>query len=139
MKLTMNSLISRFLLLPEKSADWYQFSLSSLSLFFLYLDIYVYDFRVLGILQDAELPPIMEEEEPEIPLAFEQSGGGGGGPSVPVMEEFPRVATNEERALVLFKPMNTLLLHSPSNFSVSVDSDMISSFKSKNSTPNPFF
>lgn len=79
----------------------------------------------------------MEEEEPEIPLAFQQSGGGGGGASVPVLEELPHVPMNEERAIVLFKPMNTPLLHSPSNFSVSVDSDMISNFKSKNSIRNP--
>ncbi|KAL6977886.1 hypothetical protein U1Q18_026669 [Sarracenia purpurea var. burkii] len=88
---------------------------------------------------DAELPPIMEEEEPEVPLIFEQQvtpeehhlpsieeqvGGSG-----PIMQEFPSVPKNEERAIVLFTPMNTPLLQSPSNFSVSVNSDIISGIK----------
>ncbi|XP_057980554.1 uncharacterized protein LOC131166222 [Malania oleifera] len=72
---------------------------------------------------DVELPPILEEEEPELLFALEQSGGA------PAMEELPSVPVNEERAIVLFKPMNTPLLHSPSNFSISVDSDIISDFK----------
>lgn len=51
---------------------------------------------------DPELPPIVEEE----------------GESLPV--------PNDERALVLFKPMN---LHSPSNFSFTLSSDLISQIK----------
>ncbi|KAK7318008.1 hypothetical protein RJT34_02705 [Clitoria ternatea] len=50
---------------------------------------------------DAELPPIVEEDEP-LPLP-----------------------PNEERALVLFKP----LLHSPSPFSVTLDSHLMSGIK----------
>lgn len=51
---------------------------------------------------DPELPPIVEE----------------GGESLPV--------PNDERALVLFKPMN---LHSPSDFSLTLSSDLISHIK----------
>lgn len=51
---------------------------------------------------DPELPPIVEEE----------------GESLPV--------PNDERALVLFKPMN---LHSPSDFSLTLSSDLISHIK----------
>lgn len=40
--------------------------------------------------------------------------------------------SNDERAIVLFKPMNTSFMQSaPSNLSVSVDSDIISGFKSQ--------
>lgn len=84
----------------------------------------------------------MEEEEPEVPFGFnpppmgdkhipsymEQTGGLG---SCPIIEELSNVPGNEERALVLFKPMSTPLLLSPSNFSVSVNSDIISGIKSK--------
>ncbi|CAK9170668.1 unnamed protein product [Ilex paraguariensis] len=79
---------------------------------------------------DAELPlpPIMEEEELEIPPAYGQqtiptSNVG------PVIEELPTVPVNEERSIVLFKPMNSPLLQLPSTFSVSVDPDLISGFK----------
>ncbi|KAJ7973700.1 DBH-like monooxygenase [Quillaja saponaria] len=81
---------------------------------------------------DAELPPIMEEEEPEIPLVYhqplpeEQVSGRVGGP---VIEELPSVPANQERAIILFKPVNVAPLQSPSNFSVSVDSNIISGIK----------
>ncbi|MCD9642972.1 hypothetical protein HAX54_030070 [Datura stramonium] len=86
---------------------------------------------------DAELPPIVEEvEEPEIPIAFEQAATY---PSIGtnavnrglVIEELPSVPENEERAIVLFKPMNTPPVHSPSNFSVKVDPQFINGFKSQ--------
>lgn len=67
-----------------------------------------------------DLPPIVEEEEREMPLRFQQL-------TRPVIEELPDVAENEERAIVLFKPINTPLFHSPSNFTV--DSDLISAIK----------
>ncbi|GLT80280.1 hypothetical protein SLA2020_517310 [Shorea laevis] len=63
---------------------------------------------------DAELPPIIEEDEI---------------PEAPVIEELSASPVNEERAVVLFKPFNTHLLHSPSKFSVTIDSDIISGFK----------
>ncbi|XP_047180263.1 uncharacterized protein LOC124846933 [Vigna umbellata] len=51
---------------------------------------------------DAELPPIVEEEEP-------------------LPSPSPSPSPNDERALVLFKP----LAHSPSSFSFTVDSNLI--------------
>lgn len=51
---------------------------------------------------DPELPPIVEEEGETLPVP------------------------NDERALVLFKPMN---LHSPSDFSLTLSSDLISHIK----------
>lgn len=90
---------------------------------------------------DAELPPIMEDDEPEIAMSclqpepeILQSRSGG-----PVIEEMPAESAssyateNEERALVLFKPVHGHLLgmKSPSSFSVSVDPDFISGFKNK--------
>ncbi|RDX78307.1 hypothetical protein CR513_41437, partial [Mucuna pruriens] len=58
----------------------------------------------LPINYDAELPPIVEEEEP-LPL--------------------PLPLPNEERALVLFKP----LAHSPPSFSLTLDSDLMSEIR----------
>lgn len=81
---------------------------------------------------DAELPPIMEDEEVKIPTGFKQSfpvsavGDDSGGP---VIEELPCHPVNEERAIVLFKPMTTPLMHSPTSFTVS--SDIISGFKNQ--------
>ncbi|KAI4346513.1 hypothetical protein L6164_007403 [Bauhinia variegata] len=83
---------------------------------------------------DAELPPILEEEDSEIPnpliheaMAEEKQVRGGG----PVIEELPSSPVNQERAIVLFKPVNTSPLGSPSNFSVTVDSDIISGIKNQ--------
>lgn len=95
------------------------------------------------------MPPIIEEEEPpEIavlskePLIPENFVVGGNGlrieelpdassvsPSAYAMEDRPS-CDNHERAIVLFKPVNTSFLQS-SPLSVSVDSDIISGFKSK--------
>ncbi|KAK4373062.1 hypothetical protein RND71_008446 [Anisodus tanguticus] len=75
-------------------------------------------------MSDAELPPIIEEvEEPEIPIAFEPAAtdpsfGSNAGNRGIVIEELPSAPENEERAIVLFKPTNTPLVHSPSNFSL---------------------
>lgn len=85
------------------------------------------------------MPPIIEEvEEPEIPMTFEQAStytsfGNNGVNRGLVIEELPE---NEERAIVLFKPMNnTPPMHSPSNFSVKVDPQFINGFKSKCQVP----
>ncbi|KAI3443447.1 hypothetical protein Pfo_000112 [Paulownia fortunei] len=86
---------------------------------------------------DVELPPMIEEEERDVPVTLEQSlrqeqkfgSNESGGLKI---EELPSVPDNEERAIVLFKPISTTpLLHSPSNFSVSVNSDLISGLKSQ--------
>ncbi|KAF3437289.1 hypothetical protein FNV43_RR20042 [Rhamnella rubrinervis] len=93
---------------------------------------------------DAELPPIMEEEEPEIftapppPSPSPMVGGGGGGGGIRagsgiVIEELnsdpdPSPPHIDDKAIILFNPANPLLMHrSPSNFSV--DSNIISGFK----------
>ncbi|CAN4097455.1 unnamed protein product [Withania somnifera] len=86
---------------------------------------------------DADLPPIIEEvEEPEIPIAFEQAAtypsfGCNEVNRGLVIEELLGVPDNEERAIVLFKPMSTPHLHSPSNFSVKLDPQFINGFKSQ--------
>ena len=78
----------------------------------------------------------MEEEE-DREVIFEQSMSERTIPSNikrlggPVIEELPCVPENDERAIVLFKPMSTPLSQSPSNFSVSVSPDLITGFKSK--------
>lgn len=78
---------------------------------------------------DAELPPIIEEEEAEIPLGLEQN-------AVPNrmsdqlkpldIEELPLVPDNEDKAIVLFKPVYSQLV-----CSYSVDPNLISSFKNQ--------
>ncbi|KAI3496331.1 hypothetical protein L1887_38689 [Cichorium endivia] len=83
---------------------------------------------------DAELPPIIEEEEmvnpvlPSQPTSVEQ-----------VMTSTPvSLPENEERALVLYEPMNNNnipSLQSRSPFSLSVNSDFLSRYKSKYFTP----
>ncbi|XAR63762.1 hypothetical protein NMG60_11023826 [Bertholletia excelsa] len=85
---------------------------------------------------DADLPPIMEEDEPRVPLVVEEQvkgqvpgNMGRVGVPGPRIEELPMVPENEERAIVLFKPMSTPLFQSPSSFSVTVNSDVISGFK----------
>lgn len=79
------------------------------------------------------MPPIIEEEEPDISIGFEQpelerTFGNNCRRGV-VIEELPDIPENEERALVVFKPVSTPLVQS-SNFSVSVDPRFISGFKS---------
>ncbi|KAH7527830.1 uncharacterized protein LOC107417658 [Ziziphus jujuba] len=95
---------------------------------------------------DAELPPIMEEEEPEILPPFSSSSSSSSSPSVGVgegnnrrgglvIEELncdpdPSPPCKEDKAIVLFNPANPLLIHrSPSTLSFSVDSGIISGFK----------
>ncbi|KAL0291299.1 UNVERIFIED_CONTAM: Isoamylase 1, chloroplastic [Sesamum radiatum] len=63
---------------------------------------------------DAELPPIPEEEEPEAPVAFEQSqpqerrfGIGCNAIRSSKADEFRSGPEDEERAILLFKPINT--------------------------------
>ncbi|GFQ03001.1 hypothetical protein PHJA_002443900 [Phtheirospermum japonicum] len=83
---------------------------------------------------DADLPPIIEDEECEIPMAFEHSllqehrpgSCSSGGIRI---EELPDVPINDEKAIVLFNP--STLPRSPSNFSVSVDPRLISALKNK--------
>ncbi|CDP20191.1 unnamed protein product [Coffea canephora] len=87
---------------------------------------------------DAELAPITEEE-PEIPLVFERPenegsfGGGNGrvGGGGVVIEELPNGVENEERAIVVFNPVNSPLLQSPSNYSISVSPPLISGLKNQ--------
>ncbi|KDP45832.1 hypothetical protein JCGZ_17439 [Jatropha curcas] len=77
---------------------------------------------------DAELPPIMEEEEAEMhpPAVFV---GGVEEKQQPMVDSG---VGNQERAIVVFKPVKTNpLLHSSSNFSVSVDSDLVYGIKSQ--------
>ncbi|XP_009804133.1 uncharacterized protein LOC107810239 [Nicotiana tabacum] len=87
---------------------------------------------------DVELQPIVEEvEEEPMPIAFEQVAtnqsfginGGDLGRNGPVIEELPSVPENEERAIVLFKPMNTQLVQSPSDFSIKVNPQFTNGFK----------
>lgn len=73
--------------------------------------------------QDAELPPIMEEEDesPEFSCS-----------APPAFMEESELDTVNDKAIVLFKPLNSPFLNSSSsNLSVSVDSDLISGFKGK--------
>ncbi|XP_057768516.1 uncharacterized protein LOC130988636 [Salvia miltiorrhiza] len=87
---------------------------------------------------DAELPPmVIVEEEPEVTAsAFdqsqrlpEQSCNESGGLKI---EELPNLGENEERAIVLFQPsITTPVVHSPSNFSVSLDPRFISGWKNQ--------
>lgn len=78
----------------------------------------------------------MEEEEAEIPSPLEVGVGGGFTDDLEL--EF---GSNEERAIVLFKPVNEspLLRSSPSNISFSVDSEILSGFKSKRPKTLPFY
>eukprot|EP00262_Sarcandra_glabra_P000563 TRINITY_DN1066_c0_g1_i1.p1 TRINITY_DN1066_c0_g1~~TRINITY_DN1066_c0_g1_i1.p1 ORF type:complete len:251 (-),score=62.44 TRINITY_DN1066_c0_g1_i1:223-975(-) len=90
---------------------------------------------------DAELPPIMEEEEPGIPLVFEQhvpeiSLQNSAQQSIDVMTEaMTSLPLNEERALVLYKPVHTPLLQvqslPSSNLSFTVNSNLVPGFKSE--------
>lgn len=88
------------------------------------------------------MAPIIEEDEPL--MVFEQTmyppvGAAGAASTtatlvemIPKIEELPP-QENEERALVLFKPMdNTPFLHSPASFSVT--SDILAGLKSMSTT-----
>lgn len=96
------------------------------------------------------MPPIIEEEEPpeiavlsgERLMMPENFGVGGNGVRIEELPDASSVSAsacamegrpffdNQERALVLFKPVNTPFLQS-SPLSVSVDSDIMSGLKSK--------
>lgn len=77
-------------------------------------------------MQDAQLPPIMEEEEVEFDPAQNLMNCNG-----PVIEKLE----NQERAIVPFNPVNNPLFHIPSNVSVSLSPDLISGFKGKYPIP----
>ncbi|XP_051114338.1 uncharacterized protein LOC127239976 isoform X2 [Andrographis paniculata] len=86
---------------------------------------------------DAGLPPIIEEEESDIPIEIENwhpneqsyDINSTGGIKI---EELPDEPVNEERAIVLFNPNNTNpLLQTPSNFSVSIDPSLVSGLKNQ--------
>ncbi|KAL6496419.1 hypothetical protein OROGR_029677 [Orobanche gracilis] len=71
---------------------------------------------------DAELQPIIEEEECDVPIGFDhcllQKQSPGSGSTVGIrIEELPAVPINEEKAIVLFN--SNTLCRSPSSFSVS--------------------
>lgn len=81
------------------------------------------------------MPPIIEEEDSETPSVFEYSFpheqrfdyNSSGGIKI---EELPDDLANEDRAIVLFKPVNnTPILHSPSSFSVSVSPELYAGLK----------
>ncbi|KAH6817314.1 hypothetical protein C2S51_000917 [Perilla frutescens var. frutescens] len=80
---------------------------------------------------DAELPPMMRvDEEPEV-AAVAQRRRCNESSGVKI-EELPDLGENEERAIVLFKPsITTPIVHSPSNFSVSLHPQFISGFKNQ--------
>jgi len=89
-----------------------------------------------GIDQDADLPPIIEKDVAGIPLKHEESIPESGIPNQKInqgnpvdIEELPFVPENNEKAIVLFKPMNNPIFYSPNN--LSIDPSLISSFKSK--------
>ncbi|XP_051148563.1 uncharacterized protein LOC127263527 [Andrographis paniculata] len=98
--------------LEDVSDDFSDFSLSSPA-------------RKIRRLDAEQLPPIIEEEECEIPIEIEeplpdeQSYVSNYSCGIRI-EELPNEPSNEERAIVLFKPMSANpLVQSPSNFSVS--------------------
>lgn len=80
---------------------------------------------------DAELPPIIEDCE--IPMRFEESEPEKqsyySNLGVLTIEELP--IENEERAIVLFKPVDSPLQKLPSQFSVAVDPHIISGIRNQ--------
>ncbi|KAK9097572.1 hypothetical protein Sjap_023069 [Stephania japonica] len=85
---------------------------------------------------DAELPPIMEEDEPGIPIGSRRSVQEEQQWSAPLMEDAIRVTpvtpVNEERALVLYKPVNSIPAEpstSSSNYVITLNSDFIPGLK----------
>ncbi|KZV49014.1 hypothetical protein F511_09610 [Dorcoceras hygrometricum] len=80
---------------------------------------------------DAELPPIIEDRE--IPMRLEESvpreQSFYSNLGVLKIEELP--IENEERAIVLFNPLDSPLQQLPSRFSVSVDPHIISGIKNQ--------
>lgn len=74
----------------------------------------------------------MEEDEPDVPFVLQQQQQS----TTPIIEELPSLPDNQDKALVLFKPIHQHLLVSPSTFSFTVDSDIVSGIKSKYPTFN---
>ncbi|CAK7345558.1 unnamed protein product [Dovyalis caffra] len=95
--------------------------------------------KIRRLVLDADLPPIIEEEEGStVSVGFvgeEEEKKQGMQIEELMMPESSSSASsdNEERAIVLFKPVNNLqLLHrSPNDFSVSLDSNIMSGFKNQ--------
>eukprot|EP00258_Populus_trichocarpa_P005310 XP_002308091.1 uncharacterized protein LOC7474706 [Populus trichocarpa] len=104
--------------------------------------------KIRRLVLGADLPPIIEEEEGStVPVGFVEEEEEGTGSSfiskrnkgVQIEElimpppSSSSISDNEERAIVLFKPVNNLhmLHHSPNDFSVSLDSNIISGFKNQ--------
>ncbi|GMY35142.1 hypothetical protein FCV25MIE_30384 [Fagus crenata] len=113
MMMMMKKMKRKDLELDEFSDDFSDFSLSSPA-------------RKIRRL-DAELPPIMEEEEAEIGVVEEAKAVEN--EDLELLSA-PPIPNNEEKAIVLFKHVNApFLQHSPSNLSFSVDCHIISGFK----------
>lgn len=84
---------------------------------------------------DAELPPIIEEEEMVNPVPSEATSMEQVMTSNPVAID-GSLPENEERAIVLYDPTNNIpSFQSRSPFSISVNSDFLSGYKSKFFTP----
>ncbi|KAM0943242.1 hypothetical protein DsansV1_C13g0120161 [Dioscorea sansibarensis] len=86
---------------------------------------------------DVELPSVMQEE-PAVPLVFQQQllseQIGSAAPEVDaVIEDVPLIPVNEERAIILYKPIDSPLYLSPSssNVSFTVSSDMLPRLKNQ--------
>lgn len=79
----------------------------------------------------------MEEEEPEMsfPSSMGEGTRAGSGPFIEELDSVPDpspISRDYDKAIVLFKPLNSPLFHSsPSNISLSVDSNFVSGFKGK--------
>ncbi|KAJ6818999.1 uncharacterized protein M6B38_404880 [Iris pallida] len=79
---------------------------------------------------DADLPPIMEEGEPSFSATFGQNppltegqmnGSSMSGIESVMVEDEPSFPSNEETALVLYKPVENPLVLSPNSFRVRLD------------------
>ncbi|XP_021723456.1 uncharacterized protein LOC110690875 [Chenopodium quinoa] len=85
---------------------------------------------------DADLPPIIEDEELDFQPVYGQSvpqnniSSGLGDQVNPLdIEELPSIPENEEKAIVLFKPMKDHSVFSQGSFSV--DPNLVSFFKNQ--------
>nr|XP_043627653.1 uncharacterized protein LOC122599240 [Erigeron canadensis] len=95
---------------------------------------------------DAELPPIIEEEEMVNPMVFEQPElyqdtfveQAVRGSPIAIDELSGSFPVNEERAIVLYDPTNNMpALQTRSPFSVTVNSDFLSRIKNSNIWSKP--
>lgn len=94
---------------------------------------------------DPGLPPILEEEPPAPSIQFQHEmmrGEMNSGVTVPIVEDMiegamPTHLSSEDRALVLYKPVNSPALIGPSisNPSIIVSSDLIRGLKSQAFNP----